>query len=126
MFESIFMVLADVDAGSVCSAIPPEIIKLLQMVVLFIQIGVPIILIVFGMVDLGKAVMQQKEDDIKEAQQMFIKRLIAAALVFFIIVIIGFFLSILEVVLGESQMEGILTCVKEVFPSWFNGGGGTP
>jgi len=63
----------------------PEIIGL---IVTLIKIGVPVLLIVFGMLDLGKAVMAQKEDEIKKSQQTFLKRLLSAALVFFVIMIV--------------------------------------
>ena len=56
-------------------------------IVTIIQIGVPLILIIMGMLDLGKAVMAQKEDEIKKGQQTFIKRVIAAILVFFVVAI---------------------------------------
>lgn len=54
-------------------------------IVTVIKIVVPILLIVFGMLDLGKAVMASKEDEIKKGQQTFIKRIIAAVIVFFIL-----------------------------------------
>lgn len=58
-----------------------------SLIVSLIQIGVPVLLIVFGMLDLGKAVMAQKEDEIKKGQGLFIKRLIAAVLVFLVVFI---------------------------------------
>lgn len=61
---------------------------LVSYAVLIIKIAIPIILIIFGMLDLGKAVMASKEDEIKKGQQTFIKRLIAAVLVFFVIQIV--------------------------------------
>ncbi len=57
-------------------------------IVLIIQIGVPVLLIIFGMLDLGKAVIAQKEDEIKKGQSTFFKRLIAAILVFFVVTIV--------------------------------------
>ena len=57
-------------------------------IVLIIQIGVPVLLIIFGMFDLGKAVIAQKEDEIKKGQALFFKRLIAAILVFFVVTIV--------------------------------------
>ncbi len=63
----------------------PNIVSLL---VTLIKIGVPVLLIVFGMLDLGKAVMAQKEDEIKKSQQTFVKRIISAALVFFVVMIV--------------------------------------
>lgn len=61
---------------------------LVSYAVLIIKIAIPIILIIFGMLDLGKAVVASKEDEIKKGQQTFIKRLIAAVLVFFVIQIV--------------------------------------
>ena len=112
-----------VDPGTVCDVLPEPILEVLRLIVIFIQIGVPIILVVLGMVDLGKAVMQQKEDDIKEAQQLFIKRLLAAALVFFIVVIISLFLNLLEMVLGD-QVSEIIACMQQVFDTFGFGDGG--
>ena len=57
-------------------------------IILLIKIAVPILLIIFGMLDLGKAVTAQKEDEIKKGQQTFIKRAIAAVIVFFVIQIV--------------------------------------
>ena len=45
-------------------------------------------LVILGMLDLGKAVAASKEDEIKKGQQMFIKRIIAAILVFFVTLIV--------------------------------------
>ncbi len=61
---------------------------IVSMVVLLIKIAVPILLIIFGMLDLGKAVVAAKEDEIKKGQQMFIKRLITAVIVFFVIQVV--------------------------------------
>lgn len=59
--------------------------SVISTVVLLIKIVVPILLIVFGMLDLGKAVVASKEDEIKKGQQLFIKRAISAVIVFFVI-----------------------------------------
>lgn len=61
---------------------------LVSTIILLIKIAVPILLIIFGMLDLGKAVVASKEDEIKKGQQMFIKRAIAAVIVFFVIQIV--------------------------------------
>ena len=83
----------------------PQIIGL---IVTLIKIGVPILLIVFGMLDLGKAVMAQKEDEIKKAQQTFIKRLIAAALVFFVVMIVQ---TVFNLVAGDDKKD-IWNCIN--------------
>ena len=61
---------------------------MVAMVILIIKIAVPILLIIFGMLDLGKAVVASKEDEIKKGQQILIKRAISAVIVFFVIQIV--------------------------------------
>lgn len=73
--------------------IDPKIPNTVHTVILVIQIVVPIVLVIFGMLDLFKGVTAQKEDEIKKSQQMFIKRLISAALVFFVIVFVKLIIS---------------------------------
>lgn len=84
----------------------PDIVSLL---VTLIKIGVPVLLIVFGMLDLGKAVMAQKEDEIKKGQQLFVKRLIAAAIVFFVVVIVK-----LLVGLVADDSNNITSCIDNI------------
>ena len=68
---------------------------LVSTIILIIQIAIPVLLIVFGMLDLGKAVVASKEDEIKKGQQLFIKRLISAALVFLVVFVVKILLNII-------------------------------
>lgn len=61
-----------------------DIIKILTFVVKVIQIVAPIILILMGSIDMVKAVMAGKDDEIKKHQTTLIKRLIAALIIFLI------------------------------------------
>jgi len=53
-----------------------------------LQIGIPIILIVMGSIDLGKAVLSSDDKEIKGATSKLIKRAIAAIAVFFVTTIV--------------------------------------
>ena len=75
-------------------------------IVTLIQIVVPVLLIVFGMLDLAKAVIASKEDEIKKAQMTFVKRLIAAVIVFFIIYLVQL---VVRFVAGSNQ-DTIMGC----------------
>lgn len=70
------------------------VIKLLKMFLQLIQLGIPIILIVWGTIDLGRAVVSADETGIKKAQSMLIKRLIAGVLVFLVVLIVNFTMGI--------------------------------
>lgn len=93
-----------------CDSIPEEITSILSSVVTLIQIGIPIILVIMGMIDLGKAVTSQKEDEVKKAQSMLIKRLIYGVLIFLVVAIVKFVLGIV----GDSAGEAI-SCLSEIF-----------
>lgn len=80
--------------------------KTVTAVIRLIQIGVPILLIIFGMLDLGKAVMAQKEDEIKKGQATFLKRVVAALLVFLVVSIVLLALSIV------SSSDNRSNCIK--------------
>lgn len=81
-------ILEDVVCGGGILTMDRIIPDMTSLIVTLIKIGIPVLLIVFGMLDLGKAVMAQKEDEIKKSQQMFLKRILSAALVFFVVVIV--------------------------------------
>jgi len=87
-----FQILTGCTIGT--GTIDPKITELLKTIITAIQIGVPILLVIWGMLDLGKAVVAQKEDEIKKGQQTFMKRLLAAAIVFFVVVIVRFIVQL--------------------------------
>ena len=87
-----------------CSDLMP-IIKLIKNgIIPLIQIGIPIILILLGMLDLGKAVIASKEDEIKAAQKMLVKRAIYALAIFFVALIVQVVFGLLSST-GNSKIE---------------------
>ena len=71
-----------------CADLAPVIGLVKNLLIPAVQIGIPIILIVLGMFDLGKAVVASKEDEIKAAQKLLIKRAIYAVAIFFVVLIV--------------------------------------
>ena len=67
-----------------------------------LQIGIPIILIVLGTLDLGKAVISSDDKAVKEAQSKLIKRCIYAILVFFIVTLINLLFTMVGNIVGDS------------------------
>lgn len=60
----------------------------------WIRIIVPILLIVFGIIDFATAVFSSKEDDMKKRRETFIKRIVAAVLVFLAPILVNLLLNI--------------------------------
>ena len=82
-----------------------NIAKIVTYIVTFMPIVIAILVIVFGMLDLGKAVAAQKEDEIKKNQNMLIKRIVVAVLVFFVTAIVKL---VVGLVAGADKKDGIL------------------
>ena len=95
-----------VSCGSVTD-IPASIPKTIHIIYIIIQIFVPLALIIFGMLDMTKAVMGQKEDEIKKGQQTLIKRVIAAAVVFFVFSVVKLVISFVS---DSSDVTVCLNC----------------
>jgi len=81
-----------------------EILNIVRNVIKVIQLAIPIMLIIWGSLDLGRAVMASKEDEIKKAQTTLVKRAIAAALVFLLGLIVNFVLRLV----GGKDYENCL------------------
>ena len=73
--------------------VPGVLLDTVHIAYMIIQVVVPVVLIIMGMITLIKAVSSSKEDEIKKAQMGFVKKLISGALVFFIFVIVKLLVS---------------------------------
>lgn len=87
--------------------IPKSITKTTNIAYNVIQVVVPIILIVMGMITLIRSITAGKDDEIKKAQMAFVKKLITGALVFFVFVIVKLIIS---VVADGSDKGNIMKC----------------
>lgn len=97
--------LADVDCGNGV-IIPEAIASLIRAGVFVIQVIVPILLIIWGMLDFAKGIIGQDEDKIKSGQKKFIQRLIAAIIVFLIVSLTGFVIRTVGNLGGEGNAGG--------------------
>ena len=66
-----------------------SLIALVRKILVILQIAIPIGLLIFGTMDLGKAVMAGDEKEIKAATGILIKRVIAAVAVFLLFTIVS-------------------------------------
>lgn len=75
------------DANQFCTETAP-IWSVVGTIITIIQYAIPVIIVLLGTIDLGKAVMAGKDDEIKSAQKMLIKRLIYGIVIFFVVVVV--------------------------------------
>ncbi|MBR1416315.1 MAG: hypothetical protein IJ572_00665 [Bacilli bacterium] len=91
-----------------------SLFSLLGVAVTAIKIAIPIILIVFGMLDMGKAVTSGKDDEIKKELKSFLTRAIAAVLVFFVPTIVGLLMQMVNQSLTDANACGYSRCVSSI------------
>lgn len=87
-------VLANVSCGGGKLTFDQVLPNSISTIVNIMKVIIPIMVVVFGLIDLGKAVMSQKEDDIKKNQGLLVKRCIIAVLVFFVVSLVQFLVSL--------------------------------
>ena len=71
-----------------------------------IQIGVPILLILIGSIDLGKAVLSSDDKEIKGAVGKLVKRAIAAVAVFFVATIVSLVMGMFSSSGAKDDVDG--------------------
>ena len=86
-----------------------KIVNIIRFVYNAVKIGVPIILVVVGMFDMGKAITQQKEDEIKKAQTLLVKKAVAALIVFLM-----FAFAQLIVSLVADDKDTTISCIDSI------------
>lgn len=81
-----------------------NVLSLVRTIIKYLQILIPIALILWGTIDMGKAVIAGDEKKMKEAQKPFVKRLISAIIVFLIPFIVTLVIN-LVIVDNDSEWK---------------------
>ena len=84
-------------------AVPNELFNIVALIIRIIKIVVPILLIIWGMLDFAKSVIAKSEDDVKKYRKAFVQRLISGILVFLIVVIVQLIVNLLAGVEEDSN-----------------------
>ena len=107
MYLDFFVMLSN--TSEVCDGLGP-VLGLIGWVILVIKIAVPIILIVMGMLNMATAVMEKKDDKIKDAQSNLIKKVIAAVIVFLIVTIVTLIFS---TIMKQTDWQECAECIND-------------
>ena len=75
--------------------------RLVGYFLMIFKIVIPIILIVLGMLDLGKAVVGSKDEEIKKSAKSLAMRIVAAVCIFFVPTIVSFVIRIVDTSVDE-------------------------
>ena len=98
--------LADIDA---CGGLLPIVKVIRNGLFPIVYAIIPIILIIYAVIDFGKAVIASDEKEVKAAQSRLIKRCIYAALIFFVVYLVQ---AIMDIVSkgGTGNTDGWKAC----------------
>ena len=96
--------LVDSFAANTCTTLKP-FLNIVGYVVIIVKIVIPILLVVFGMLDVGKSVIASKPDEVTKNLKSFAMRCVAAVLIFFIPSIV----SVLINAVAETGQSGEAT-----------------
>ncbi len=87
-----------------------DVIEIINEVMKVIRIVVPILLLIFGIIDFFRATFANGEDDMKKSRDRFFKRIIAAIIVFLVPIFVNLVLKISNTVWSDINQE---TCIEE-------------
>ncbi len=96
------------DIVCVNTTLPDTVGYFVSLIYVGFRIGVPILLIIVGMFDMGKAIVAKKEDDVKKAQQLLIKKIIVGVIVF----LLPYFVELIVKI--ATRDESIVDCIKRL------------
>lgn len=88
------MYLMDLGTANGFCAGTASIWQLVGNILTIFKIVIPILILIFGMIDLGKAVIASKDDEIKKAAKMLLIRILVGLVIFFIPTLVGFIFTI--------------------------------
>lgn len=78
-------------------------LKFVGIVLWIFKVAIPVIIVIMGMIDLGKAVTASKDDEIKKAMKQLMVRLVSGVLIFFVPTIIMF---VFRIITEFNSIEG--------------------
>lgn len=91
--NSFVQIATDLEDG--CGGLLPVFRIVRKGIFPIIWIGIPIILILMGTIDLGKAVISSDDKEIKASTGRLVKRIVYAVIIFFMVTIVSLVMSLI-------------------------------
>lgn len=90
--------------------IPVKVPNMVSTIINVLNVVVPVILVIWGVIDLTKGMMSGKEDDIKKGQQTLIKRTITGACIFLIVIAVKLLVSVVDE--NSDNKANMISCIN--------------
>lgn len=102
---NLFSVLSD---STLCDGVlvPNELFNMVSTIINLIRVAVPVLLIIWGMLDFAKSVIAKNEDDVKKYRKSFISRVVSAVIVFLIVFVVQFTVNLISSVEDTTNENG--------------------
>ncbi len=94
------------------------ILQFVGYIVTFIKIAMPLVIIIYGIMDLGKAVVASKEDEIKTGAKRLMWRAVAGVAIFFIPSIVLWLFGTISQYAAASENAGFDNCKTCILAPW--------
>lgn len=104
------------DISSFCAQ-TGEILQFAGWILTIVKVAIPILIIAFGIFDLGKAVVASKEDEIKTGAKRLMWRAIAGIAIFFIPSIVLWLFSAVNTY-TSADSQGFANCRTCILKPW--------
>lgn len=102
------VMLLETTPESFCSQ-TANVWQVIGIALMIFKIIIPVLLIIFGMIDLGKAVISSKEDEIKKSTMSLAKRAAAGIVIFFIPTLVAVIIGLVQ---KENDWEVCRKCIS--------------
>lgn len=114
--SNLFQIGVGGSVGGACKGLEP-IIRILKELLKYVAILIPIALMLYGVLDLGKAVIASDEKEVKAATSRLIKRIVYAIVVFLVPSLISLIMGIVEVGAdpNETDPDSWAACWNSVY-----------
>ena len=87
--------------------------RVIGYVIYIIRIAIPIIIILLGTIDLGKAVIAGEDKKVKEAQKSFVMRIVYGVAIFFVFTIVEVIFGILGINFDKGDPKICWDCATK-------------
>lgn len=106
-----------IDIATFCSK-SAGVLQFVGYALTIVKIAIPIIIIAYGILDFGKAVVASKEDEIKTSAKRLLWRAVAGVIIFFIPSIVMWLFSTVDKYAEATSGDKFKTCERCILTPW--------
>jgi len=111
------LIISAVNVGGFCEE-AAEVLQFAGWAITFFKVAIPIIIVVLGMFDFGKAVVAKEDDEIKKQTKRLVYRAVAGIVIFFIPSIVLWLFSVVGDYGTANEKAEFKVCKECILQPW--------